>query len=309
MPRGLYWLHKPRHLWVWLAHFEGERKVIPSDSSFLILLDWHALFLSLVPVPLVDLALTEAELLGNASDVLAGPVWILFEFILKNLQLLLIFSLTTLDVAARCIAVLSLFKQWRYAIVEVIILKSEVGYIKELSELLVVVGCTSEHIWVSLSYNIIFFGFYLWGSSFMLADHHRLIRKVGTHSGAWSISAQAVVVVMVRGTVMSALLNFLTMVVGKSFPIGRGRRVDQMELKLGCRRDCYMLLYLLFFLLEAHIKLQRGWHLSWARDMQHRNRGSLLGITMRVRGEESTACYAGDCLLLSALLEGSLLSD
>ena len=77
----------------------------------MILLYRHALFLPLVPVPLIDLALAEAELLGNASNVLAGPVWILFEFILKNLQLLLILSLTTLDVAASCIAILCLFQQ------------------------------------------------------------------------------------------------------------------------------------------------------------------------------------------------------
>jgi hypothetical protein len=127
----------------------------------LILLDRHALFLPLVPVPLVDLALAEAELVGNASDVLAGPVWILFEFILKNLQLLLILSLTTLDVAASCIAILCLFQQLRYAIVEVLVLKSVVGNVKELCELLVVLGGTSEHVGVPLSYYIIFFGFCL----------------------------------------------------------------------------------------------------------------------------------------------------
>lgn len=79
--------------------FAGKGEVSSSDFSFLILLDRHALFLPLVPVPLVDLALAEAEFLGNASDVLARPVRILFEFILKNLQLLLILSLATLDVA------------------------------------------------------------------------------------------------------------------------------------------------------------------------------------------------------------------
>ena len=54
---------------------------------------------------------------------------------------------------------------------------------------------------------------------------------------------------------MSALLDFLTMVVGKRFSIGRGGRVGQVGLKLGCRRDGNRLLYLLFVLLKAHLKL------------------------------------------------------
>jgi len=112
-------------------------------------------------VPLVDLALAEPELLGNVSYVLAGPVGILFEFIFKNLQLLLILSLTTLDVAAGCITILCLFQQLRYAIVEVLVLKSVVGNVKELCELLVVLCGTSEHVGVPLSDNIIFFGFCL----------------------------------------------------------------------------------------------------------------------------------------------------
>lgn len=54
---------------------------------------------------------------------------------------------------------------------------------------------------------------------------------------------------------MSALLDFLAMVVGKRFSIGRGGRVGQVGLELGCRREGNMLLYLLVVLLEAHLKL------------------------------------------------------
>jgi hypothetical protein len=46
------------------------------------LLDGHAFFLSLIPVPLVDLALAEAETLSSATDILSGPVRILFELVL-----------------------------------------------------------------------------------------------------------------------------------------------------------------------------------------------------------------------------------
>ena len=113
-------------------------------------------------MPLVDLALAEAELFGDATAILAGPVRILFEFILKNLQLLLILSLTALDVAARSIAILRLLQQRSHAIVEVSVLKSVVGDVKELSELLVVLGGASEHIGLPLScHDIIFFGFCL----------------------------------------------------------------------------------------------------------------------------------------------------
>jgi hypothetical protein len=226
----------------------------------LILLNRHTLFLPLVPVPLVDLALAETELLGDATAILAGPVWILFEFILKNLQLLLILSLTALDVAARSIAILRLLQQRSHAIVEVSVLKSVVGDVKELSEFLVVLGGTSEHVGVSLScHDIIFFGFSLRVSSFMLVDHHRLVSKVRAPSGARGISAQAM---LVGGAVMCALLDFLAMVLGKRFSIGRRGRVGHVGLKLSCRRDGNWLLYLLFVLLKAHVKLCSGWHLS-----------------------------------------------
>jgi hypothetical protein len=86
----------------------------------------------------------------------------------------------------------------------------------------------------------------------MLADHHRLVGKVRAPSGARGISAQAV---LVGGAVMCALLDFLAMVLGKRFSIGRGGRVGHVGLKLSCRRDGNRLLYLLFVLLEAHIKL------------------------------------------------------
>jgi hypothetical protein len=205
-------------------------------------------------VPLVDLALAEAELLGDATAILAGPVWILFEFILKNLQLLLVLSLTALDVAARGIAILRLLKQLTHAIVEVSVLKSVVDDVKELSEFLVVLGGTSEHVGVSLScHDIIFFGFSLLRvSSFMLADHHWLVGKVRATCGARGIGAQAV---LVGGAVMCALLDFLTVVLGKRFSIGRGGRVGHVGLELSCRRDGNRLLYLLFVLLEAHFKL------------------------------------------------------
>jgi hypothetical protein len=49
------------------------------------LLDRHAFFLSLVPVPLVDLALAEGETLRDAADVVAGPVRILSELVLEDL--------------------------------------------------------------------------------------------------------------------------------------------------------------------------------------------------------------------------------
>ena len=82
-----------------------------SDSSHLVLLDRHAFFLPLVPVPFVDLALSEGEALGDASDILSGPVGVLFELVLENLQLFLVLSLTTFYVAVRSIAILCLLEQ------------------------------------------------------------------------------------------------------------------------------------------------------------------------------------------------------
>jgi len=62
-----------------------ELEQLSSDSSHLVLLDRHAFFLSLVPVPLVDLALAEGETLRDAADVVAGPVRILSELVLEDL--------------------------------------------------------------------------------------------------------------------------------------------------------------------------------------------------------------------------------
>ena len=79
------WLYvKYRNLGSSLRSFALLKKMsknISSDSSHLELLDGHAFFLSLIPVPLVDLALAKGETVSHASNVFSGPVRILFELV------------------------------------------------------------------------------------------------------------------------------------------------------------------------------------------------------------------------------------
>lgn len=89
--------------------------------------DGHALLLALVPVPLVDLALPELEALRDPADELAGPVGVLQELVLQDLQLLLVFPLPPLDVpSAHTEVVLGLLQQLGHALIQIIELQFEV---------------------------------------------------------------------------------------------------------------------------------------------------------------------------------------
>ena len=59
-----------------------------------------ALLLSLVPEPLVRLALAEAESLGDDANLVARPVRVLLKLVLQDRQLLLVLSLSSLNVAS-----------------------------------------------------------------------------------------------------------------------------------------------------------------------------------------------------------------
>jgi hypothetical protein len=154
--------------WIWWHSFA-------SDPSIEVLTNCHALFLSLVPVPLVYLALAEAELLRDASDIFSWPVGVLFEFILENLKLFYVLSLTTLDVTVSGISLLCLFEQSTHAFIEVVILKPVLRDIEESREYFVVLGRTSENLRISLVSHIIFFCLGVRSSSFILTNHHGLI--------------------------------------------------------------------------------------------------------------------------------------
>jgi hypothetical protein len=79
-------------------------------------------------VPLVDLALTQLQALGDAADELAGPVGVLQELVLKDLQLLLVFPLSALNVpASNSVVILGLLKQLGDALVQIVKLQFIVG--------------------------------------------------------------------------------------------------------------------------------------------------------------------------------------
>ena len=66
------------------------------------LIIFASVFFLLVPVPLVDLALPQPQLLRYASDVLSCPVGVLLVLLLEDLDLIPILPLPSLDVPARC---------------------------------------------------------------------------------------------------------------------------------------------------------------------------------------------------------------
>jgi hypothetical protein len=65
----------------------------------LVALNGETILLALVPVPLVHLALAEAQPLRDATYELARPVGALVELVIQDLQLLLVLALASLDVA------------------------------------------------------------------------------------------------------------------------------------------------------------------------------------------------------------------
>lgn len=84
-------------------------------------------------MPLVDLALSQLELLRDAADELAGPVGVLQELVLKDLELLLVLSLPALDVpTALAVVILSLLEQLGDALVQIVELQFEVGDVEGL---------------------------------------------------------------------------------------------------------------------------------------------------------------------------------
>ncbi len=106
--------------------------------SSLICGDSHPLLLSLVPVPLVHLALAETELPRYVPDVLARPVRVLQELVLEDLQLFLVLSLATLNVPNGALIVFRFFKQSLDTIIQVLVLKLERFNVEKFSKKLVV---------------------------------------------------------------------------------------------------------------------------------------------------------------------------
>ena len=101
-------------------HASCDRSDIGHDS--------HTLLLALVPVPLVDLTLSELEALRDAADEVAGPVGVLQELVLQDLQLLLVFPLPPLDVSsAHTEVVLGLLQELGNALVQIVELQFVVG--------------------------------------------------------------------------------------------------------------------------------------------------------------------------------------
>ncbi len=91
-------------------------------SEFFVFADFEALFLALVPVPLVHLALAESESLRDALDEVAGPVRALQVLVLEYFQLLFVFALAALYVATipTRLVVLSLLKKGCNTFVQVV---------------------------------------------------------------------------------------------------------------------------------------------------------------------------------------------
>lgn len=96
-----------------------------SLSEFLVLAYRETLLLALVPMPLVDLALAEPQALRDALDEVASPVRALQVLVFEHLELLLVLTLATLNVAtirARGV-VLRLLKKRRHTLIQVVELK------------------------------------------------------------------------------------------------------------------------------------------------------------------------------------------
>ncbi len=74
-------------------------------------------------MPLVHLALSEAEALRDFLDEVAAPLGVLEELILQDLELLLVLTLPPLNVAVSRTVVLCLLEKGRDAVVEVFIFK------------------------------------------------------------------------------------------------------------------------------------------------------------------------------------------
>ncbi len=74
-------------------------------------------------MPFVDLALSEAEALRDFLDEVPGPLGVLEELILQDLELLLVLTLPPLNVAVSRAVVLCLLEKGSDAVVEVFILK------------------------------------------------------------------------------------------------------------------------------------------------------------------------------------------
>ena len=90
----------------------------------------HALLLALVPVPFVDLALTEAKLDWYSANVVSGPVGILQELIFQYFQLVLVFALSPLNVAPSWVFVLCLLQKCCNTLVQVVELKLITEYVE-----------------------------------------------------------------------------------------------------------------------------------------------------------------------------------
>jgi len=57
-------------------------------------------------MPLVNLALAKTEFARDSADVVALPVGVLDELVLKDTQLVLILSLAALNISVSCVLVL-----------------------------------------------------------------------------------------------------------------------------------------------------------------------------------------------------------
>lgn len=84
-------------------------------------------------MPFVDLALSELETLRNASDELASPVGVLEELVLKDLQLVLVLALATLNVAAGHILILGFLEKGGHTLVQIAVFKFEIRNVERVS--------------------------------------------------------------------------------------------------------------------------------------------------------------------------------
>lgn len=75
-------------------------------------------------MPFVDLAFPESESLGNLLNIVATPVVALLELNLKHFNLLLVLSLSALNVSSTSILILRLLEECGHAIIQVIKVKA-----------------------------------------------------------------------------------------------------------------------------------------------------------------------------------------
>ena len=246
-------------------------------------------------MPLVDLALAEPEFVWNASDVVSGPVRILFEFVLKNLQLLLVFPLTAFDITISYIAVLGLLQQCGNAIIQVVVLKLVLGDVEEGGEDLVVLGSAPEDIWI-LSHDIIFFGVGLLRlllSSFILLYDHRLITEVRGHCSTWGIRTHAL---LLGGAIVSAILDLVALANREWFSIWWRWKSVLLVLIISHCWDGVLLMYLLFVLIEAHLKFSLCWdHLCGWHGLERQVRSPLWVSAIARIGWEKTDIVQASC--------------